>query len=200
MEARIAKATGEALARMRDLEGKLQTTRTQLDEARTAQAALQSELQAAQAARQAAATPPRGDRQPPPSGRPREPSAAWMMAREIDEIGERPSARGRRLVGVGEAARGAAMLGLSLVQHWLLILALFELPAIMHLAQGEPGHLKGYASNLEDEPAERRTWAFMLALLVLARLHASASSAVAHGRYSSAASVALCCTARPLAL
>ena len=65
------------------------------------------------------------------------------------------------------------MLGLSLVQHWLLILALFELPAIMHLAQGEPGHLKGYASNLEDEPAERRTWAFMLALLVLARLHAA---------------------------
>ena len=61
----------------------------------------------------------------------------------------------------------------KLLRAYLVILAVFELPMMVGYTFFDNSLANGFSSNLTDAPAERRLWAFMLALLVAARAAAA---------------------------
>ena len=61
----------------------------------------------------------------------------------------------------------------KLLRAYLVILAIFELPMLVGYMFFDNSLADGFSSNLTDAPPERRLWAFMLALLVVARAAAA---------------------------
>ena len=61
----------------------------------------------------------------------------------------------------------------KLLRAYLVILAIFELPMMIGYTFFDNSLADGFSSNLADAPPERRLWAFMLALLVAARVAAA---------------------------
>lgn len=61
----------------------------------------------------------------------------------------------------------------KLLRAYLVILAIFELPMLIGYTFFDNSLADGFSSNLADAPPERRLWAFMLALLVAARVAAA---------------------------
>jgi len=61
----------------------------------------------------------------------------------------------------------------KLLRAYLVVLALFEVPMMVQYVFLDKSLADGFSSNLADAAAEKRTWTFMLALLVLARAAAA---------------------------
>ena len=79
----------------------------------------------------------------------------------------------------GVAAQSAAAAVASSYMHlavrlWIAFLGLYELPLIVGNLRSNKQPFSGFSSNLVPNPAEKRVWAFVLALLSISRFVAAA--------------------------